>query len=151
MSQYFPEPYEHSGGNVKVELYLSNYATKTDLKEATGIDTFTLASKTDLASLKTKVDDLDKDKIKTVPADLSKLCNVMDNDVVKKTGYGKLVIKVSAIDTKVPTGLVNKTQYDSDKQGLEKKIKNIDRKIVNTNGLGKKMTTTQKLQKLKTR
>ena len=151
MSQYFPEPYEHSGGNVKVELYLSNYATKTDLKGATGIDTSTLASKTDLASLKTKVDDLDKDKIKTVPADLSKLCNVMDNDVVKKTGYGKLVIKVSAIDTKVPRGLVNKTQYDSDKQGLEKKIKNIDRKIVNTNGLGKKMTTTQKLQKLRTR
>ena len=53
MSQYFPELYGHSGGNVKVELDLSNYANKTDWRGATSIDTSTLASKADLTSLKT--------------------------------------------------------------------------------------------------
>ena len=62
---------------------LSNYATKADLKGATGTDTSTLVLKTDLASLKTKVDNLDVYKLKTVPADLSKLSNVVDNNVVK--------------------------------------------------------------------
>ena len=62
-----------SGGNVKVELGLSNYATKTDLKGTTGIDTSTLVSKTNLAKLKTKVDNMDIDKLKTVLSDLSKL------------------------------------------------------------------------------
>ena len=65
MSQYFPEPYEPSGGNVKVELDLYNYATKADMKGAMYISTFTLAPKTDLVSLKSKVDKLDVDKPKT--------------------------------------------------------------------------------------
>ena len=56
MSQYFPELYEHSGGDVKVKLDLPNYAKKADLKGATGIDTSTLASKRDSPNLKTKVD-----------------------------------------------------------------------------------------------
>ena len=92
MSQYFPEQYERSGGNVKIELDLSNYETKSDL---------TLSSKTDLASLKTKVDNLDVDKLVTVYADLSKLSNVVNNDVVNKTVYDKLVTKVNAVDTKI--------------------------------------------------
>ena len=83
MSQNFPEPNERSGGNVKVELDLFNYATKTDLTEETSIYTSTLASKTDLANLRTKADNLDVDKFKTVPADLSKLSDEKDNDVVK--------------------------------------------------------------------
>ena len=66
MRQYFPEPYQLSGGNVKVELDLYNYATKADVKGATGISTSTLASKTDLVSLKTRVDKLDADKLRTV-------------------------------------------------------------------------------------
>ena len=61
MSQYFPDPYERSGGNLKVELHLSNYATKASLKGTTGIDKSTLASKTDLSSLETKINDLDVD------------------------------------------------------------------------------------------
>ena len=65
--------HEHSSGNVKVELGLSNYATKADLKAAAGIDTSTLRSKTDLAGVKTKLDNLNVDKLKTVAADLSKL------------------------------------------------------------------------------
>ena len=70
---------------MKVELDLSNYATKTDLKEATGIDTSNLAAKSDLASLKAETDKIDVDKLKAVPVDLSKLSNVANNDVVKKT------------------------------------------------------------------
>ena len=65
-------------------MHLSNYATKVYLKGATCIDTSTLTSETDFASLKTKVDNFDVDKIKTVPAHLSKLINIMDNVVVKK-------------------------------------------------------------------
>ena len=87
----FPELYEHSDGNVKVEFDLSDYATKTDLKGALGIDTSMLVSKVYLTGLKTKVDNLNIDRIMTVPTDLSKLSNVMENDVVKKTVYDKLV------------------------------------------------------------
>ena len=63
LSQNFPELYEHSSGNVKVELDLSNFPTKADLTVVTGIDTFMLASKTDLATMKTKVGDIDVDKL----------------------------------------------------------------------------------------
>ena len=100
MSQYFPVLYDCSGGKVKVELDLCNYAKNADFKRATGMDTSMLASKTDLASLKTKVDYLDVDKLKTFPSDLSKLHYVVDNDVVKKNMYNQLVAKFNAIDTK---------------------------------------------------
>ena len=73
--------------NVKVDL--SNYATKADLKEATGIDTSNFALNSNIASLKTEVDKIDVDQLKTVPVDLSKLSNVANNDVVKKTVYDK--------------------------------------------------------------
>ena len=75
MSQYFTKPYNHIGGNVKVELDLFSYATKTDLKGATVIDTPNLALKSNLAKLKAEVDKINVDKLKTVPADLSKLSN----------------------------------------------------------------------------
>ena len=91
---------------------LSNYATKTDLENATGVDTSKLASNSDLASLKTEVDKIDVDKLKTIPVDLSKLGNMANNDVVKKIAYDKLVAKVNDIDT---TGFVLKTIYDTDK------------------------------------
>ena len=68
MSQHFPKPYERYNGIVKVELNLSNYVTKEDLKEASGVDTSNLAVKSDLASLKTEVDEIDISK--TVSADL---------------------------------------------------------------------------------
>ena len=84
MSQYFPRPYERSIRNVKVELDLSNYATKADLKGATGADISNLAVKSNLASLKAEVDKIDIDKLKAVTADLSKPSNLVDNDVVKK-------------------------------------------------------------------
>ena len=72
MNEYFPEP-KSLGGRVKVELDLSNYATKADLKNATGVDTSKFAEKVDLAHLKSHVDKLDTDKLKNVPTNLSNL------------------------------------------------------------------------------
>ena len=83
MSTYYP-PYKSSSSNIKVELDLSNYATKTDLKNITHADVSSFASQTNLAALKTEVDEIDVDKLKTVPDDLAKLTNVVKNETVKK-------------------------------------------------------------------
>ena len=92
MSKYFP-PYNNSSKNIKVELDLSNYATKKDIKDITHIAARGFASKTNLAALKTEVDKIDTDELKTVPNDLAKLSNVGKNDVVKKTDYLILRLK----------------------------------------------------------
>ena len=112
MSQYFPKPYEPFGGDINVKVDLSNYATKADIKNISHVDTSSFALKTNLADLKTEVDKLGIDKLVPVPTDLSKLSNVVKNDVIKKTEYDKLVGKVNNIDT---SGFVLKTKYDSDK------------------------------------
>ena len=78
--------------------------------------------KTNLANLKNEVDKLDIDKLVPVPTDLSKLSNVVKNDVVKKTVYNKLVAKVDNIDT---SDFVLKTKYQTDKTELEKKIPDV--------------------------
>ena len=85
MSQYFPKPYEPFGGDINVKVYLSNYATKIDIKNIVHVDTSSFALKTNLTSLKTEVDKLDIDKLVSVPADLSKLSDVVKNSVIKKT------------------------------------------------------------------
>ena len=82
-SQYYP-PYKSSSNNIKVELDLSNYATKKDINDITHVDVSSFASKTNLAALKTEVNKIDVDKLKTVLVDLAKLNNVVHNDVVKK-------------------------------------------------------------------
>ena len=82
MSQYFP-PYKGHIADVKVRLDLTNYATKTDLKNVTHVDTSSFAIKTNLAGLKAEVDKLDIDKLKPVPNGLAKLSNVVKNDVDK--------------------------------------------------------------------
>ena len=128
MSHYFP-PYRSSGGNIKFEFDLSSYATKTDLKNVTHVDVSCFALKSNLASLKTDVDKIDVYKLKTVPDDLAKLSNVVDNDVVKKTVYCKLVTKVNNIDT---TGFVLIEINQSD---LETKISDAEKKIRNTSAL----------------
>ena len=89
MSQYFP-PYNNSSGNIKVELNLRNYATKDDVKNITHVDVSSYATKTNLAALKTEVDKIDTDKLKTVPDDLTKLSNVVKNEVAKMTAYNTL-------------------------------------------------------------
>ena len=84
MSQYFPKPYEPFGGDINVKVNLSNYATKADIKNISHDYTLSFALKTNLATLKTEVDKLDIVKLVLFPADLSKLIDVVKNDVVKK-------------------------------------------------------------------
>ena len=92
---YYP-PYKSSSNNIKVELDLTNYATKNDLKNITHVDVSSFASKTNLAALKTEVDKIDVDKLKTAPVDLAKLTNAVKNDVVKKTDYNAKVTSIEA-------------------------------------------------------
>ena len=100
MSQYFPKPFNsHFGDSIKAKIDLSNYATKTDIKIISHVDTSSFALKTNSASLKTEADKLDIDKLVPIPVDLSKLSDVVKNDVVKKAVYDKLTIRVNNIDT----------------------------------------------------
>ena len=122
MSQYSPKLYGRFGGNINVKGDISNYATKADLKNVTHIDTSRFALKTNLASLKTEVDEQDVDKLVSVPVDLSKLSDAVKNDVVKKAVYDKLVAKVNSIDT---SDFVLKTKYQTDKAKLEKEISDV--------------------------
>ena len=78
MSKYFPKPYEPFGGDINVKVDLSNYATKADIKNITHVDTSGVALKKNLASIKTKVDKLDIDKLEILPNNLSNLKNVVD-------------------------------------------------------------------------
>ena len=133
-NQYFPKPYESYTGNVEVDLDLFDYVTKANLKRAAKVDTSNLAERSDLASLTAEVDKIDTDKRKTVPVDLSKLSNEVDN-VVKKIVYDKLVTKVNAINS---NAFVLKSQYNTDKLRLEKKINDAEKVLVillDTSGL----------------
>ena len=118
MDGYFPKP-PSDCENIKIKIDLSNYAAKADIKDITHVDTSNFALTTNLANIKTEVDKLDIDKLVPIPADLSKLSNVVKNDVVKKVEYNKLVTKVNDIDT---SDFVLKTKYVADKLELEKEI-----------------------------
>ena len=135
MSQYFPEPYKPFEGDINDKVDLSNYATIADFINATGADTSKLATKSDLDSLKAEINKIDVDRLNTVPVDLSKLSNVINNKVVKKFAYDKLVAKVNKMDT---SGFVLKAKYTKDKSDLEKKISNAYKNIPDTSGLVKK-------------
>ena len=105
MSEYFPEP-KSLGGKVKVELDLSNYAIKTDLKNTTGIDTPSFAEKVDLANLKSNIDKLDIDKLKNIPTNLSNL-----KSKVEKLDFDKLVpasVDLKTLSDVVKTDVVKK-------------------------------------------
>ena len=78
MSEYFSKP-PSDYKNIQVKIDLTKYATKTDIKNITHVDTLNFALKTDLPNLKTEVDKLDIDKLVPVPNDLSKLSNVVKN------------------------------------------------------------------------
>ena len=125
MSKHFA-PYINSSENIKVELDLSNYATKKDIKDITQKDASGFASKTNLAALKTEVDKIDTDKLKTVPDDLAKLSNVVKNDVVKKTDYNTLKSKVDGIDV---SKYVGRTKYETDGKAIFDKIDAVEKKI----------------------
>ena len=144
-SRYFP-PYESSSNNIKVQLDLTNYATKDDVKKITHVDVSSYATKTNLAALKSKVDKIDADKLKTVPADLAKLSNVVKNEVIKKTDYNT---KVTSIETKIAgltkntsdnladitklkavdtSNFVAKTKFTADVNALANKIDGVEKK-----------------------
>ena len=84
MSQYFLKLYEPFGVDINVKVDLSKYATKTDIKNISHVDTSSFALKSNLASLKTEVDKLDINKLAPIPVDLSKLSDVVKYNVVKK-------------------------------------------------------------------
>ena len=138
MTQYFPKPYEAFSGDINVKVDLSNYATKADIKNISHIDTSNFVLKTSLSNLKTEVDKLDIDKLVPVPVDLSKISDVVKNDVIKKIDYDKLVTKVNPIDT---SGFALKTRYDTDKSELENKIPD-------TSGLVKKTDYNTKITEI---
>ena len=125
MSNYFRRRYKRFDGDISVKVDLSNYATKTDLKNVSHVDVSSFALKSNLASLKTEVDKIDADKLKTYPVNLAKLSNVVKNDVIKKTEYDKVVAKVNGIDN---TNFVSRTKYEKDGSDFENKIDNIDKR-----------------------
>ena len=98
----------------------------------THVDTSSFALKTNLANLKTQIDKLDIDKLAPVPVDLSKLSDVVKNDVAKKTVYDKLVTKVNNTDT---SDFVLQTKYQTDKTELEKKIPDVTDFVKKKNSL----------------
>ena len=142
---YHP-PYKSSSNNVKEELDLTNYATKTDLKNITHVDVSSFGTKTNLAAVKTEVDKIDTDKLKTAPADLAKLTNAIENDVVKKTDFNTKVTsieakiarltkntvdnladmtKLKAIDT---SSFVTRTKFSADTNALDDKVDGVEKK-----------------------
>ena len=112
MSTYYP-PHKSSSSNIKVELDLTNYATKTDSKNIAHTDVNNFASKTNLAALKTEVDKIDVDKLKTVPDDLAKMSNVVKNEVVKKTDF-------------IANNYVKRTKFSTDTNASDDKIDKVD-------------------------
>ena len=124
---YYP-PYKSYSYNVKVELDLTNYATKTDLKNITHVDVSSFASKTNLAALKTEVDKIDTDKLKTAPTDLAKLTNAIENDVVKKTDYNTKVTSIEAQIAGLTNSFVTRTKFSVDTNALGDKIDSVKKK-----------------------
>ena len=141
---YFRRSYKRFDGDISVKVDLSNYATKTGLKNVSHVDVSSFALKSNLASLKTEVDKIDADKLKTVPVDLAKLSNVDKNDVIKKTEYDELVAKVNGIDN---TNFVSKTKYKKDQSDFKDKIDKIEKKLPDISSLVKKQILIPKLLK----
>ena len=162
MSQYYP-PYKSSSNNIKVELDLANYATKNDLENITHVDVSSFASMTNLAALKTEVDKIDADKLKTAPVDLAQLTNAIENDVIKKTDYNTKVTsiesqiagitkntvdnladitKLKAIDT---NSFVTRSKFSADTNALDDKIDGVEKKS-DISGLATKTSLNDYLQ-----
>ena len=142
----YSPPHKISSNIIKVKLDLTNYATKTDLKNITHIDVSSFASKTNLAALKTEVDKIDVDNLKTAPVDLAKLTNAIENDLVKKPVYNTKVTSIEAqiagltkntvdnladitklkvIDT---NSFVTRTKFSADTNALDDKIDDVEKK-----------------------
>ena len=171
-SQYYSKPFRSFGRNINVKVDLSNYATKADIKNISHVETSSFALKTNVADLKAEVDKLDINKLVPVPVDLSKLGDVVKNDVVKKTDYNAKITKIrnkipdnsnlatktalNTVENKKPdtSGLVKKTVYNTEITKIEGKISDIsnlatkiastavENKIPNFSGLATKTALT---------
>ena len=160
---YYP-PYKSSSNNIKVKLDLTDYATKTDLKSITRVDVSSFVSKTNLAALKTEVDKIDVDKLKTTPVDLAKLTNAAESDLVKKTDYNAKVTSIEgqiagitkntidnladiknlkAVDT---NSFVTRTKFSADTNALDDKIDGVEKKNPDISGLATKTSLNSHLQ-----
>ena len=115
---YYPELDRHNRNKIKVEWYISNNATKSEVKNGPPTATSEFA---DLASTKSDVDNLDANKLQTIPTDLSELNDVVDNDVVKKTRYDTLVKKVNTIGAIDTSELVKKLATSEKLKKLRRK------------------------------
>ena len=124
------------GGDINVKVDLLNYATKADITNISHVDTSNFAVKTTLANLKTEVDKLDINKLVPVPVDLSKLSDVVKNDVVKKTDYNA---KIAEIENKIPdiSNLATKTALNT-----------VGNEITDTSGLVKKVDYNTEITKI---
>ena len=159
---YYPL-YKSSSNNITVKLDLTNYATKADLKNITHVDVSSFASNTNLAALKTEVDKIDVDKLKTAPVDLAKLTNAVENDLVRKTVYNTKVTSIEAqitgltkntvdnladktkrkaIDT---NSFVTRTKFSADTNALDDKIDDVEKKT-HISGLATKISLNSYLQ-----
>ena len=129
MGEYFPKP-NYLEASVKVELDLSNYAAKADFKNATGVDTPDFAKKTDLANLKSDVDKLDIDKLKNVPSGLNSLIIKVD-----KLDVDKLVpvpVDLSKLSDVVKNNVVKTDVYNAKIRNIEDEIPDITNLSTNT-------------------
>ena len=163
MSEYFPKSYQAFSGDINVKVDLSHHATKVDIKNISHVDTSRFALKTNLANLKTEVDKF---------VDLSKLSDVVKNDVTKKADhnvkiteieknipdYTNLATKTSlnAVENKIPdtSGLVKKTDFNTKITDIECKmpdinnlatkntLNSVEKKIPNVSGLATKTALT---------
>ena len=139
MSQYFGKPFEPFGGDINVKVDLSNYATKTYLKNVSHVYVSSFAVKSNLSSLETEVDKLDIDKLVPIPVDLSKLSDVVKNDVARKIEYKKLVKKQQQ---------QQKNKYENDGSDFEDIISNVYKKVPDVNGLVKKTDFSSKISEV---
>ena len=137
MTTYY-SPYKSFNKNIEVELDLTIYATKTDLKNITHVDVSSYTSKTNLAALKSEVDKIEVDKLKTVPDDLAKLSNVVKNEVVKKTDFSS-------------DDYVKKTKFRGDINSLDDKIDKVEKKIPDVSSLETKRNVTTLVKNLDNR
>ena len=165
----YPEKDSHIRDKVKVELDLSNYETKKEFDQATSVDASDLASKKDLfvmkdeveklgisklvnfsrslSNLKTKVDDLDVDKLKAVPSNLKKISDVVDKEIFNSTKSKTLKTKANNLERKIldVTTVIHINQYNTDKQNLEEKIGDVDEKVADASGLQTKTILNTKI------
>ena len=136
MSQYFP-----FGRDINIKVDFSNYATKTDIKNISHIDTSSFTLKSNLASLKTEVDKLDIDKLKSLPNNLSNLKSKVDKLDIDK--LAPVPVDLSKLSNVVKNEVAKKTEYNA-------KIKNIEDKIPNITNLATKNALNTKVNKIET-